>query len=542
MIVLRRIQRSQSLIVCIALHLLLASITVHADQRIVATSFQISANLSRKNLTANASLEETTKNNVIAPASKLRSSYTHFYANVGLAIVGIFLIGIASLGLAWGFRAHLQLQKEREKSREDINRLMRELDLAYAKKNQIITTMSHDVRQPLQTLAYLSAGLPDQHSAFSNIHQQISSVTQELNLLVNALYNLSKFDNELVLPNISIVNVEHILRDISHSYFSLVTAQGIQLHINHQNAWLKTDPHLLKHAIGILVENAIKHSGASHIWVEATLNDEGSALIKVRDNGKGIPKEDWPNIFDEFYQGKTSSQASKSAVEKDAGAKVQSPKLGMGLGLSLFTRIADLLEIKYGLNHPGADALNETMMAGPGLEFVLEMPELALAKEVRSESLKSMEEKRRRRELFENRFENNVSVWIVEPDHATASALAQMMQQWGVVPHVFTDFSDVKSGISRLHAPDLILTNNYVAGLEDPETLISKIRTHFKNEIEACVISNVRLESSIVREDIHYLVNPISPARIFDILYNVVDYKRGVARKKRLVKKIQKID
>ncbi len=548
--VLRNVKRIQPLVVLLILilHLMLVSINAYADKNADINNLralkgsQASVSVDAIKPQTNASLESPVKDSGQAPPPKVRRGFAHIFTHLCLAIIGVLLIGMASSGLAWGFRAHLQLQKEREKSRNDIKRLMCELDLSYAKKNQIITTMSHSIRQPLQTLSYLTASLPEQNSELSQLHQQINTVTQELNLLVNALYNLSKFDNELVLPNISIVNVAHVLQDISHSYFSLVTAQGIQLHVNHQNAWLKTDAHLLKHAVGLLVENAIKHSGASHIWVEASINDEGSAVIKVRDNGKGIPLEDWSKIFDEFYMADQENLAANQKSRKTSAKKEVLPKVGMGLGLALFARIADLLDIKYHVTQPGAGALHETMIGGPGLEFVLEMPELALAKEVHSESIKTMEEKRRRREIFENRFENNVGVWIVEPNHSVASALSQMVQQWGVQPHAFTDCSDVKSGLSRLEAPDLILTNAFVTGVENVESLVALIRRHYKNEIEACVISNSMLESSIVRDDIHYLVNPISPGKIFDILYHVVDYKREVARKKRFVKKIQQVD
>lgn len=450
-----------------------------------------------------------------------------FYANFWFALIGVVLIAMASVGLGWGFYNQLQLQRLREKSQQEISRLMNEIDLAHAKKNQIITTMSHDIRQPLQTLAYLTAGVAEGESKNPEVLRQIHTVTTNVNSLVNALYNLSKFDNELVLPDVAIVNVEHILRDISQSYYSLVTSNGIQLHINHKNAWLKTDANLLKHAIGLLVENAIKHSSASHIWVESSINDEGRAEIRVRDNGKGIPQEEWPKMFDEFYQTEASQRKRK---------------VGMGLGLSLFARIADLLDIRFHVAHPHVGALHETMICGPGIEFVIEMPELALAEDVHSQSLKNFEEKRRRRSLFESRFENNVNVWVVDSNHSTASAVSQMMQQWGVTPHVFTDFYDVKSGMARLQTPDLVLTTENVTGVDSGEALIDNIRVHYQNELEACVMSDLTIEASLLRDDIHFLVNPISPNTIFDILYNVVEYKRNVARKKREVKKRQNIE
>jgi signal transduction histidine kinase len=106
------------------------------------------------------------------------------------------------------------------------------------------------------------------------------------------------------------------------------------------------DRDLLFDAVANLVDNAIKYGRvAGRVAVEVVQND-GSAVISVADNGPGIPTNECQNVFKRFYR-----------LERNRGTP------GNGLGLSLVAAVARL---------HGAGV--EMMDNAPGLKFRIRFP------------------------------------------------------------------------------------------------------------------------------------------------------------------------
>jgi signal transduction histidine kinase len=75
----------------------------------------------------------------------------------------------------------------------------------------------------------------------------------------------------------------------------------------------------LQEVLGNLIENALKYSGAGRqVWVQVTIEGDRQ-LIRVIDNGPGIPASDLGRIFDRHYR----------------GVQAQGSKPGSGLGLAI---------------------------------------------------------------------------------------------------------------------------------------------------------------------------------------------------------------
>jgi signal transduction histidine kinase len=82
----------------------------------------------------------------------------------------------------------------------------------------------------------------------------------------------------------------------------------------------------LARVLGNLLDNALKYSERDQEIVVSVDDDaDGSAILRVRDHGVGIPPEDLPRVFERFYRG-------RNAVEQAAGT---------GLGLAMVRQIVD---------------------------------------------------------------------------------------------------------------------------------------------------------------------------------------------------------
>ena len=105
------------------------------------------------------------------------------------------------------------------------------------------------------------------------------------------------------------------------------------------------DKTLLKIALSNIIENSIKY-GASEInfILEKYKN---KIILRIKDNGIGIPKEKLPFIFDEFYR-----------VDESHNKEIK----GFGLGLSIVKNILTLHKAKVNVKSEG------------GVEFIIEFP------------------------------------------------------------------------------------------------------------------------------------------------------------------------
>ncbi|MGC2698465.1 MAG: HAMP domain-containing sensor histidine kinase [Candidatus Angelobacter sp.] len=114
---------------------------------------------------------------------------------------------------------------------------------------------------------------------------------------------------------------------------------------------LMGNPDELRTAVANLIENAVKYSGQHpSIIVEVVTPDLDTVVLRVRDNGVGIPRDELKRIFKRFYR-----------VQSVATGKVK----GTGLGLFIVRSI---------VRRHGGDAFAESEGEGLGSTFIIRLP------------------------------------------------------------------------------------------------------------------------------------------------------------------------
>jgi signal transduction histidine kinase len=114
---------------------------------------------------------------------------------------------------------------------------------------------------------------------------------------------------------------------------------------------LMGNPEELRTAVANLIENAVKYSGQQpSITVDVTTPNIDTVVLRVRDNGVGIPRNELKRIFKRFYR-----------VQTHATGQVK----GTGLGLFIVRNIA---------RRHGGDAFAESEGEGHGSTFTLRLP------------------------------------------------------------------------------------------------------------------------------------------------------------------------
>jgi signal transduction histidine kinase len=102
------------------------------------------------------------------------------------------------------------------------------------------------------------------------------------------------------------------------------------------------DPKELRRVVSNIVENAIKYTPDGGSIKLSALPEDGHVAITVTDNGRGIPPEDMPILFDKFHRGRPArhSEAMRDATT-DAEFLEDADVSGVGLGLYLARNVME---------------------------------------------------------------------------------------------------------------------------------------------------------------------------------------------------------
>jgi two-component system sensor histidine kinase TctE len=214
-----------------------------------------------------------------------------------------------------------------------LNNLMSELDNAIKSENRFVNDAAHQLRTPLAgILAQIQ--LAQESKNKDEIHnrlEQISQSSKRLIHIINQLLSLSKTQPEAAhTSEFQKIDVVALTKKTMEDLFSLADLKKIDLGYEGslEEAFIEADDKKLYDLIHNLVENAIKYtpsSGKVNVSIE---NKNNKICLIVEDTGKGIPKDDQPNIFKRFYRGDNVSQSGN-----DAGA---------GIGLAIVKEIANM--------------------------------------------------------------------------------------------------------------------------------------------------------------------------------------------------------
>jgi len=199
-------------------------------------------------------------------------------------------------------------------------------------RKEFVANVSHELRTPLTTIkSYtetLLDGALDSKELSVKFLKVIDSESDRMTRLVKDLLQLSRLDYDKTQWNMRNINISHTVEDCVYKMDMSAQQknQTLSFEGNNEIVEIEGDKDRMEQVIINILSNAIKYTPENGIIKVSLERQMDHVLIKVVDNGIGIPKEDLPRLFERFYR-----------VDK-ARSRMMG---GTGLGLSIAKQIVE---------------------------------------------------------------------------------------------------------------------------------------------------------------------------------------------------------
>ena len=207
-------------------------------------------------------------------------------------------------------------------------RIMRHLN----QRSEMLSGISHDLRTPLTRMKLQLAFIKDEKIS-KTLSLDIDEMEQMLNEYLQ--FTSSSYLEKNINFDISKL-IEHIIKKYKNNNIYNNIISGV---------YINGRKNLIERSINNLIDNSIKYANKIHIKVSKTDNN---LLVTIDDDGPGIPKKEYENVFKPFYKIDKSRGESKSSV---------------GLGLSI---TSDIIK-----SHGGNILLDQSSLGGLRVKIFL---------------------------------------------------------------------------------------------------------------------------------------------------------------------------
>jgi two-component system CheB/CheR fusion protein len=211
---------------------------------------------------------------------------------------------------------------------------------ATAAKTRFLAAASHDLRQPLQTLALLHGLLAKTVAgdAEKRLLARLDDTLDAMSSMLNTLLDVNQIEAGIVQAAFQDFPIDDLLSRMKSEFSYHAEAKGLSLRVVHCGASICSDPKLLEQIVRNLLSNALKYTRKGKILLGCRRH-RGALSIEIWDTGLGIAKNDLSVIFEEYHQLDNASRERSR---------------GLGLGLAIVQRLAGMLHHRISVrSQPG---------------------------------------------------------------------------------------------------------------------------------------------------------------------------------------------
>lgn len=312
-----------------------------------------------------------------------------------------------------GITVDMTDQVETERARAQLTEralaARRDAEAASRAKDEFLTMLSHELRNPLGAIGAavdVLEAAEDGSATAAEAREIIGRQTRHLAHLMNDLLDVGRVMAGKILLAREPVDLAAVVRRVEETVAITGESREHPLQLSLTAAWVDGDVVRLEQVVGNLLANALKYTPAGRTVQVRVGVHEGMAVLEVQDAGHGIPATLLPRMFDLFVQG-------DRPLDRRAG--------GLGIGLTLVRRLVEL--------HGGTVSVDSS---DAGSRFTIRLPAIDAPPD---RDYAALPPSRRRKVL------------VVEDNEDVMSALRAKLELDG---HTVSTAADGVEGLSRL--------------------------------------------------------------------------------------------
>jgi PAS domain S-box-containing protein len=206
-----------------------------------------------------------------------------------------------------------------------------EAEAAVRSRDEVLSVVSHDLRNPVSTVAMAAAILQDPEVVLSEGQrgqqvQVIARSAQRMNRLIQDLLDVARIEGGRLTITRACESPATLAAEVCEAFRSIAAEKSLTLecHTEPDLGPVYVDRDRVLQALSNYLNNAVKFTPpGGRVAIDATRAEDGGVRFAVSDTGPGIGAEDLPHVFSRFWQAKRSAH------------------LGSGLGLAIAKGIAE---------------------------------------------------------------------------------------------------------------------------------------------------------------------------------------------------------
>ena len=365
-------------------------------------------------------------------------------------------------------------------------------------KSRFLAVASHDLRQPLHALGLFVQALQESSIAaherhlVGNIRRSVDAMEE----LFDALLDISRLDAGIVRPRFETFGLATLFERLNFEFGPVARQKGLTLGVMKTSVYICSDPSLVERIVRNLVSNAIRYTDRGGLLLGCR-RQEGGLRIEVWDSGRGIPPEKHREIFREFAQ--------LDAADRD-------PRKGLGLGLAIVDRLAQLLDHEIRLRS----------IPGKGSVFSVAVPRGREEDVIANTAV----EHTTAFDLTE------VLILVIDSDPTVRQAMEALLGKWNGEVITAESGAQMKDKLPLVRRVPSLIISDYrprapaTLGAGPTLAAIDMLRNEFNTEIPAVLLTGDTATERSARDQevagLPVLRKPLNPARLRTLIANLL--------------------
>lgn len=370
-------------------------------------------------------------------------------------------------------------------------------------REQLIATVSHDLKTPLNTILGYSELLGNSELNTKQLYftNNIKNSSEYISQLVKDLLDLTQLEAGKIALEKNTFSLPELLMETAKNIQSVYSKKDIDLQFDIDeklNQKINSDSFRIKQIVTNIIGNAYKFTESGFIKVAAKVNsDKNTVVISIEDSGIGIEESKQELVFEEFTQ-------ANDGIEKVYG--------GTGLGLTISRKLTEILGGKLTLKSD----------LEKGSTFAIEIPlQFDSSEYEKSDSGTTLNSE-------------NFKIIIVDDDTNLLQLTNEILKQNKYQTHSFTS-ADEALGFVANNDFDLILTD-----IQMPETdgfqflkLLRKNDNLYKNQPVIAITGRTDLpESDYILAGFKTIISkPYAPKKLLKTINSILNNKEITSEK-----------